>query len=101
MKIYTHSQITEMNIEVLADANNDFSDEIDDILESGFDKRYPIILDESGEILDGNHRYEAFEHHNRLNELYFIIIGWEKFDNILGDGCNRLIDSDYSKLLAA
>ena len=97
-KILTYQEITEKGFEITSDANSYFSDEIDSILESGFDKNFPIVVSENGEILDGNHRYEAFEYHGRLDELFFAVCTWENFVK-LPEGGARINDEDYQILL--
>ena len=97
-KIYTYSEIKEKFDNIVSDANSYFSDEIDNILDRGFDKKFPIVVDQNGEILDGNHRYEAFLHHGRENELYFVVCTWEKFYE-LPEGTARINDEDYEILI--
>jgi len=78
MKILNYIEISK-EVEVLSDANDTFTDEIDSILENGYDKSKPVVVDQYGEILDGNHRFEAFANSGRLNEVSFVVCDWEKF----------------------
>lgn len=86
MTILTYNEVIEKGIEIEADANDYFSDEIDMILEEGFDSSKPIVVDQYGEILDGNHRFEAFESNDRIDELRFVICDYKKFQEY---SCNE------------
>lgn len=79
MKTMNYIEVTKKVGEIRSDANEYYSDEIDDILERGFNPDYPIVVDQYGNILDGQHRFEAFQYHNRVSELVFVIVHWEDF----------------------
>ena len=59
--------------------SDDYSCHIENAINRGFDESYPIIIDEDGLILDGNHRFVAFQKENRLDELVFIVVYYNDF----------------------
>lgn len=69
--------------------NNDY-EQSKEILEEGFNPEYPVIIDETGEILDGNHRYKLFLEADREEEVEFIMISWKSWDELI----NTEIDND-------
>ncbi len=95
MNLLTYPQAIEKVREIKSDANDNFTDQIDYILEKGYDKNFPIIVDQYGEILDGNHRFEAFKSHNRLDELSFVICDWEYFSDYANNDEKFQKDDDY------
>lgn len=68
-------KLSELKVEIKLDPgmDDDYS-EAEEVLAKGFSPEYPIIIDEDGWILDGNHRYELFQKAGRLDELEFIMI---------------------------
>lgn len=64
---------------------------IDSIENDGYNKDYPIIIDQHGWILDGHHRYTAIKELDIINEANFVMITWEDFgatEEILKDKYN-------------
>ena len=55
------------------------------VLEQGFDKEKPIIVNEDGEILDGRHRYIIFEEEGGLDKIYYIVVNEEKWLNLIDE----------------
>lgn len=79
-------KLKELNFEIKLDPNmnNDYN-QSKEILKEGFDSNYPVIIDEDGWILDGNHRYELFAEAGRENEVEFLIIESSKFNQLIDD----------------
>jgi hypothetical protein len=48
-----------------------WSDDIDELIRTKFSSNYPIIIDEDGVILDGNHRYVILKERKRTDEMVF------------------------------
>ena len=48
-----------------------------------FDSAYPIVIDEDGLIIDGNHRYRAFMEAGKENQIDFLQISWKKFNELV------------------
>ena len=81
-------------VKIDEDFNSDYySSEIDVILERGFNIDYPIIIDEDGFILDGNHRFTAFQSENRLDECFFCVVTFDKWTSEI----SNQIDLDMSE----
>jgi hypothetical protein len=69
IKIDPNSRLNRENIESIKES----------ILEYGYDESKPILIDEDGWILDGNHRYVAlYELEMEANGVYFQI-GFKAF----------------------
>lgn len=70
--------INDLIIDVnMQDTSESFYDAYE-ALEDGYDKSRPIVIDEAGFILDGNHRYIVFRDAGRLDEISIIMIdGWD------------------------
>jgi hypothetical protein len=77
MTILNYNQV--QTIEADDSMADDYSHHIENALNRGFDSNYPIILDQDGCILDGNHRYIAFQKEDRLDELVFIVVNFNDF----------------------
>ena len=77
MEVLKYSEIE--NIQVDDGMSDDYSHHIDNAITEGFDENYPIIVDEDGLILDGNHRFTAFQTEDRLDELVFIVVYYNDF----------------------
>jgi len=93
-------KLHELNVEPKLDPNmnNDYK-QSKGILKEGFNSKYPVIVDEKGWILDGNHRYELFEKAGRVNEIEFMIINSEKWfglidEEIENDAIDRFDNDD-------
>lgn len=78
MTTYSFSDLEKVQVDEGFDDNN-WSEEIDNALNRGFDNNYPIVVDEDGIILDGNHRYIAFLESGRVNELLFVRVNFFDF----------------------
>ena len=92
-------KLKELEVEIKLDPNmNDDYKASEEILEQGFDSKYPVIIDEDGWILDGNHRYELFAEGGRENEVEFLMIESSKFnqliDNEIDNGTIDKFDQD-------
>ena len=62
-----------------------WSSSIDDLLQTKYNSKYPIILDEHGLIIDGNHRYTILKEYAREHELIFVQIDSKKYVEIYGN----------------
>jgi len=90
MKLYN---INNIGLEVQIDENyNDskWSQGVDDAIEYGFDENFPIVVDEDGLIIDGNHRFVAFTNEGRQDELVFAKVVYNDFLALQ----SNLIDTD-------
>jgi disulfide oxidoreductase YuzD len=103
----TKMKLKELDVEIKLDPNmNSDYKASQEILEQGFNSNYPVIIDEDGWILDGNHRYELFVEAGRENEIEFLIIDSNKFnqliDNEIDNGTIDKFDEDdeyfYNKI---
>lgn len=77
METYKYNEIE--TIEIDDGMSDDYSHHIENAINRGFDENYPIIIDEDGLILDGNHRFVAFQKEDRLDELVFIVVHYNDF----------------------
>ena len=78
MTTFRYSELE--NIQIDEDFDNDnWSQDIDNALNRGFDENYPIIIDQDGVIIDGNHRFVAFQEAGRIDELAFIQVDYNEF----------------------
>lgn len=83
-------KLKELNVEPKLDPNmNDNYKQSQDVLEDGFDSNYPIIIDEDGWILDGNHRYELFVEVGREDEIEFLTVNGVEFFELIDEEINN------------
>ena len=80
---------TELQIDPNANLKADSFENSKHILEEGFDSQYPIVADQDGLIIDGNHRYKLFKEANRLKEVEVLVIDWRDFDDLVNKEINN------------
>lgn len=83
MKLFKFDEIEKVTVNEDFD-DSYYSDDIDNALSRGFDPNYPVVLDEDGSIIDGNHRFTAFFAAGRINEVYFAIVKFEDYTSLAG-----------------
>lgn len=87
--LLTFAQVENVTVDENFDVNN-YSVEVDNALERGFDANQPIVVDEDGVIIDGNHRFTAFCAEGRESELVFVRVNFCDFNRLRSD----LIDTN-------
>lgn len=97
MTTLTISELANVEIDEEFDDNN-WSADIDNALHRGFDANYPIVVDEDGIIIDGNHRYIAFKEAGREDELVFCVVYFNDFVQAKKKAIenNELSEFDYN-----
>lgn len=65
--------------EITPDANDNWNYGAIESAMSSFDPSMPIVLDQDGMILDGNHRTAAFMAEGKENRLLFCICDYAEF----------------------
>lgn len=86
--------------EVQVDENfndDDYSEHVDNALSRGFDKDYPIVVDEDGLIIDGNHRFVAFKNAGRLHEVSFVKVDYGDFTDLQSKLIDEGLDKKFNK----
>lgn len=99
MKLFKYNDLIDVKIDENFDDEN-YSSDIEDALLFGYDKKYPIVLDEDNCILDGNHRFVAFSKEGRKDELVFCKVAHSSFFDLkysfTGEEYNRFnFDDDF------
>lgn len=79
MKLYNIDEVSAVVVDPHFDYFN-WSDDIDVALNNGYDKSMPIVLDETGFIIDGNHRYCAFLAAGKIDEVVFCIVNRSEYN---------------------
>ena len=70
--------INNLIIDVNMEDDDDSYHNADEAIEEGYDKTRPIVIDQDGFVMDGNHRYLRFREAGRLDEISIIMIdGWD------------------------
>ena len=80
--------IDQVEVTIDTEYNEDFSGAYE-ALQEGFNHEYPIVLDQDGVILDGNHRYLLFESEGRIDDLVFCVVGFEEFNAAYAESIER------------
>jgi|TARA_R110000851_G_scaffold331419_1_gene505525 UDP-galactopyranose mutase len=78
MTLFNYSELENITIDENFDDSN-YSTDVDNALERGYDKSFPIVVDEDNCIIDGNHRFTAFVAENRETELAFCKVTYSDF----------------------
>lgn len=96
MKLFKYNEIETVTVDENFD-NDNYSTDVDNAIEYGFDENYPIVLDEDGVIIDGNHRFTAFQAANRLQEVVFCIVNFNDYTDLVSALIDQNLNERFNK----
>lgn len=96
MKLFNYSELANVQIDENFD-DEDFSYHIDNALTYGFDEEFPIVVDEDGLIIDGNHRFVAFQNENRLDEVVFCVVNNIDYTSLVSKMIDEKTINEFNK----
>jgi hypothetical protein len=96
MKLFKYNEIEIVTVDENFD-NDSYSDDVDNALNRGYDQSFPIVIDEDGLIIDGNHRFSAFKNANRMDEVVFCVVNYFDYSDLVSSLIDQNLNEKFNK----
>lgn len=96
MKLYNYNELETVTVDENFD-NDNYSDDVDNALSRGFDVNFPIVIDQDGVIIDGNHRFTAFQNENRIDEVVFCVVNFNDYSKLVSSLIDQNLNDKFNK----